>query len=269
MKIDEVKESLPKDSNMLMIFTMLFAGILFGVFILIGNELLGTNNFNNLNLRDLITPSDKSGNIQIIGFTLLICLLCYGIGFVLYCLSLPFLALPTYLSLRINIVKPTRVFNILRISKTYNFMCLEAVEYLIETTKNTKLKSALDVVKNYSHQYHLGFIYFYNRTFHQILSSDSKFLFHQVMFARTNLFSLTASLLINIYLYLLQSTNSFLSWETLSLFCIFIGVYFVAILIYRFTLIFQDKALYNVFIINNILEETKLDKESSSQNTLK
>jgi hypothetical protein len=219
-----------KDSNGLMVLSALFIGTLFLLFLF--SVLIA---FHNLSVLALLGRTNESGNSfpEVLGIGALFVSCVYGVGFVLYCLSLPVLSLPCYV---------------------LAYSVLDKVSRLARETKKILQDDTEEILRKVSDQQSRyfdatpsmqdldGLLYLYLRAQHPLLSSELKFLFNQVMFARCALFSFFLAFFLPL----------FFDYSSAALLRM-LGAYGLGIVMYIYTLFFWTRSLHIVYTVNRVM----------------
>jgi ABC-type multidrug transport system fused ATPase/permease subunit len=219
-----------KDSNGLMVLSALFIGTLFLLFLV--SVLIAFHDFALVTRVGLANiPGNSFPAILGIGALFVACV--YGVGFVLYCLSMPVLALPSYV-LAYSVLG--RVSRLARESK--RVLQDDAAEILRKVSdEQSRYFDAKPSMQDLD-----GLLYLYLRSRHPLLSSELKFLFNQVMFARCALFSFFVA-------FLLPLLFDYSDAALLRM----LGAYGLGVVMYVYTLLFWARSLHIVYTINVVL----------------
>lgn len=221
--LEQLKKS---NSNSLMVLSFLFVGTLFFFFIFLV-ELYVENGL--IHKARSIMPKriSLSGIEKIWGAGLVIAFI-YGVGFVLYCLSLPLISGPIYIILK---------------ALNYKSYASIAIESEMESKKHHK-----ELISNISTNYMIGFLYLRLRILHPLISDELKFLFNQLMFARSCLGALVVA--VGLQLWVSMESIRLFSMESIRLLLYALLVYAPVLLIYCSSIKFWDKTLFNAYVIN-------------------
>jgi len=208
-----------KNSNGLMILSFLLIGAIFILFFVLIEAYFWSGLFSKayaLKIDNILL-----NQAQKLGLLVVLIAMVYGIGFVLYCLSLPFIAAPACM-----------VFTKLKCEP----LCNKAI-----IDQDDIHEKIMNIITDSPYGNVLGFMYLRLRVQNSLISDELKFLFNQIMFARSCLAALVfAAALQCLYLF---------SFSKLAL---LIVAYIVSLVIYCFCLKFWDRALYNCYVINKL-----------------
>lgn len=209
-------------SNAFMIVSFLFIGILFVLFMFIIDVTFGGSSIfiEGMNmLADEKTPFNTilrfgkislAGSVGLIGISIFAL---YAIGFLMYCISMLIVAIPSISLMRLY----------------YKDYARYATDNILDDDKS----------KDFKFDERIDFLYLFLRTKNEMISQELKFLFNQIMFARSNLGGLLVAFMLKF---------AYQSFATLSVG--FSISFIVSIAIYIYTIAFFDRMLYSSYLIN-------------------
>lgn len=213
-------------SNAFMIVSFLFIGLLFIIFMLLIDIVFGGNSVLKESVEMLVStkmPFEKIissrnlGFMSNIGLVGLAILSFYALGFLMYCLSMLLITIPSIYILRL-------------------FKYKDYARYATDKILKDDEKS-----KSFKFDERIDFLYLFLRTKNIMISQELKFLFNQIMFARSNLGGLIMAFLLK-----------FIYETSLHLSIGFFISLIVCIAIYIYTIIFFDRMLYSSYLTNVI-----------------